>query len=45
MNKQQNPTSLKVHRSGPIGSNHNEMALKVRTALNLNHNETALRSR
>ena len=45
MNKNQNPTRLKMRKHGPIGSNHNETALKINAALNLNHNETALKVR
>ncbi|HXQ39117.1 MAG TPA: hypothetical protein VN843_34275 [Anaerolineales bacterium] len=45
MNENQNPTRLKVRKHDPIGSNHNETALKINAALNLNHNETALKVR
>jgi len=42
MNKNQNPTSLKVRKG--INPNHNETALKVRKlAIGVNHNETVLR--
>jgi len=43
MNKNQNPTTLKVRKG--ITSNHNETALKVRKGIGNNHNETALKIR
>jgi hypothetical protein len=45
MNKNQNPTSLKVRQAcdWPLSTNHNETALKVRKGLPLNHNESTLK--
>ena len=39
-----NQVGLKVHKHGPIGSNHNELALKVLTGIPLNHSEIALKA-
>jgi len=47
MNKKQSPNTVKVRKAmeGPVTTNHNETALKVRKAVAPNHNESVLKIR